>query len=85
MSSSVLGAMAMLLKVKLGREGTEHFLLHCPMYLVQRQILLNELLSVNNINVTILLHGNSRSDANSNLQINKAVSKYITTTKRFAK
>ena len=44
-----------------GTEDTEHFLLQCPLYHIQRQTMiqsLSQLINVNNVNVQTLLYGN---------------------------
>ena len=63
-------------------EDANHYLLQCPLYLVERQAMLLSLSNVNNIDVNILLYGAKNLDFKANQLIFAAVHKYISTTKR---
>ena len=65
-------------------ETSEHYLLHCPLYAPQRQILLHDLSNITTITAQILLHGIDVSDTTTNSYIFTSVHKFITTTKRFS-
>ena len=63
-------------------EDANHYLLQCPLYLVERQALLQSVSNVNYIDVNILLFGSKDLDFKTNQLIFAAVHKFIIDTKR---
>ena len=63
------------------REDSEHFLLHCPLYHVQRQTMLqclvNENIDVEDIDCDLLLYGDSEYSFPQNWMVLKAVHQFI--------
>ena len=64
-------------------ETTEHFLLHCPQYDIQRSTMSNSLSHHAPLSLSLLLYGNSELDYQSNVSIFKAVQQFIKSTRRF--
>ena len=58
-------------------EDSEHFMLHCPLYLGNRQTMIqtivNENIHVEDININLLLHGDERYSIEKNKYVFKAV------------
>jgi hypothetical protein len=67
-------------------ETAEHFLLSCPKYLAERQIMLNSLAQLNHVNpnLNLLLNGDPTFPLLHNAEIFKVVHSYIAATKRFS-
>ena len=63
-------------------EDANHYLLHCPLYLVERQVMQQSVSNVINIDVNILLFGSKDLDFKTNQLIFTAVHKFINDTKR---
>ena len=63
-------------------EDALHYFFNCRKYILQRNVMELEL-SIFNINLDTLLHGNSNLTFNENREIFSSVHKYIITTKRF--
>jgi len=65
-------------------EDSNHYLLHCPLYVQERNELLSELqaIGINNIDEKILLKGSSEVDNTCNFAIFQSVHKYIESTNR---
>ena len=66
-------------------ETTDHFILHCPLYLRHRRKLFDDINNVTNLNVTIdlLLFGSAEETFTNNTLIFKAVHDYIKISGRF--
>ena len=64
-------------------EDTYHFFFNCPLYSNQRRILLHNLSNVPNINLHLLLFGDTGAPLHTNNHIFQQVHKYIVSTKRF--
>jgi hypothetical protein len=65
-------------------ESSEHYLLYCPIYHNQRQVMYNQLLGLNIVIIdeNLLLYGNPNLDLLTNKKIFKIVHQYITDTAR---
>ena len=65
-------------------EDCEHYLMQCPLFLVQRQILHTNLQVIGQdlFNCNTLLYGSANLDLETNYQIFSAVHKFITDTDR---
>ena len=65
-------------------EDSEHFLLNCPLYLVQRQEMLQKLnqLHVANVDLDTLLFGDTKTDFKTNQNLFKAVHEFISASGR---
>ena len=63
-------------------EDANHYLLHCPLYLVERQAMWQSVSNVINIDVNILLFGSKDLDFKTNQLIFAAVHMFIKDTKR---
>ena len=67
-------------------EDSEHFLLHCPLYHVQRQNMFqsleNENIDLEDIDIDILLYGDNDYCFPQNWMVFKAVHKFISKTGR---
>ena len=66
-----------------GIENTTHYLLFCPLFNVQRTVLLNNLPATASVTTNTLLFGMDTLDHDTNSTIFEHVQHYITTTKRF--
>jgi hypothetical protein len=68
-----------------GSESAKHFLLECPRYNIERELLLDQLreLGFRAINTDLLLFGDDQVDETSNINLFTAVQNYITETERF--
>ena len=64
-------------------ENNKHFLLECPAFNDIRQDMLNEIISVTNPTVDILLFGNTALNDEANSFIFRSVQKFILRSKRF--
>ena len=64
-------------------ENTDHYFLHCRLYLAQRTELIHEISQHTTVTLQILLSGNHLLSLHTNTLIFEAVHKYITDTKRF--
>ncbi len=64
-------------------EDTAHFLLDCPLYLIQRIDLRNTVSNIAIFNVNTLLYGDCTLDYDSNVIIMLAVQKFIQNSERF--
>lgn len=66
------------------REDTNHFLFVCPRFQMQRQIMVNKLLSMCNISLHVLLYGDNSLSFQQNVEIFQIVQDFIVRTKRFS-
>ena len=67
-----------------GEEETVfHYFFECRNYINPRNTLLNETLSIANISVLKILHGDERVCIGDNMKLHHAVSRFIISTKRF--
>ena len=66
------------------QEDSNHYLLHCPLFINHRDILLHSVYSCTNSNVTykVLLYGDPNLDRSINIKIFNAVHLYIESTER---
>ena len=64
-------------------ENNKHFLLECPVFNDIRQDMLNEVISVTNPTIDILLFGNTALNDEDNSYIFRSVQKFILRSKRF--
>ncbi len=65
-------------------ESSEHYFLECPLFINSRNILRNQLLSLNlNLSLDLILHGSPQNDINLNTSIVIAVEEYLFSTHRF--
>ena len=64
-------------------ETTDHFMLACPLYHVQRQELFRMVSLICPISVNVLLFGNSTESYENNVKRFEAVHNYIKQSKRF--
>ena len=64
-------------------ENAHHYLLDCPLYVIQRLILMTEISSLTNIVSEILLFGDKRLTVHENQRVFDAVHKFILNTNRF--
>jgi hypothetical protein len=67
------------------RESAEHYLLNCNLYNIHRQAMFNDLPSNIAINTNTLMYGDPSLEDLLNIQIVKAVQKFILSTNRFNK
>ena len=66
------------------REDTNHFLFVCPRFQMQRQIMVNKLLSMCNISLHVLLYGDNSLSFQQNVEIFQIVQDFIVRMKRFS-
>ena len=66
------------------REDTNHFLFVSPRFQMQRQIMINKLLSMCNISLHVLLYGDNSLSFQQNVEIFQIVQDFIVRTKRFS-
>ena len=67
-----------------GEEETVfHYFFECCNYTNLKNTFLNETLSIANLSVLKILHGDQRLSIRDNMKLNHAVSKFIISTKRF--
>lgn len=66
-------------------ESTEHFFLHCPLYIRHRRKLLNDIQNVTNLNISVnlLLHGSTDISYMNNIVIFESVHNFIKESARF--
>ena len=65
-------------------ESTEHYLLHCPVYNVQRDTLTRELHNYGPLSEQLLLFGDNSKNTSYNEKLFKAVHHFLKTSKRFS-
>ena len=65
-------------------ETSKHYLLVCPLFSIQRQVLFNTVSPITNCNLKTLLFGDDNLSMELNKTIFQAVHTYISSTKRFA-
>ena len=74
-------------------ESTAHFLLHCPMYIAERQALLSTIKNIDSnllhlcehVLIIPLLFGSNSFDTNANTNVLDATTEYIISTKKLNK
>jgi hypothetical protein len=71
--------------VGLREKSAEHYLLNCNLYNVHRQTMFNDLPPNITINTNTLMYGDPNLEVLLNIQIVKAVQKFILSTNRFNK
>ena len=66
------------------REDTNQFLFVCPRFQMQRQVMINKILSICNISLHVLLYGDNSLSVRQNVAIFQIVQDFIVRTKRFS-
>ena len=64
-------------------KSVEHYLLYYPLYVDERLKMLQKIAFLEHVSPNMLLHGTLSVDTKTNIQIFKAVQRYIAETKRF--